>query len=90
MVDRPSKPNVIFKIMLLMIVGVLIGTLAFSFIKTSTLSDLNIIENDYISMRQDGGYVRILYSSLLNSSMLIIVLFLCLFTAVLNLIANLK
>ncbi len=82
MTERPSKPNVIFRIMLLMIVGVLIGTLAFLFVKTSTLSDLNIVENDYLSMRQNGGYVSILYSSLLNSSTLIIVLFLLGFCAI--------
>lgn len=82
MTERTSKPNVIFRIMLLMISGVLIGTLAFSFIKTSTLSDLNLIENDYLSMRENGGYVKILYSSLLNSSTLIIVLFLLGFCAI--------
>ncbi len=82
MTERNSKPNVIFRIMLLMIAGVLIGTLAFSFIKTSTLSDLNLIENDYLSMRENGGYVKILYSSLLNSSTLIIVLFLLGFCAI--------
>ena len=62
MTERPSKSNVIFRIMLLMIVGVLIGTLAFSFLKTSTLSDLNLVNNDYLSMRENGGYVEILYS----------------------------
>lgn len=82
MIERNSKPNVIFRIMLLMVAGVLIGTLAFSFIKTSTLSDLNLIENDYLSMRENGEYVKILYSSLLNSSMLIVVLFLLGFCAV--------
>ncbi len=82
MTERNSKPNVIFRIMLLMVAGVLIGTLAFSFIKTSTLSDLNLIENDYLSMRENGEYVKILYSSLLNSSMLIVVLFLLGFCAV--------
>ena len=82
MTERTSKPNVIFRIMLLMVIGVLIGTLAFSFIKTSTLSDLNLIENDYLSMRENGEYVKILYSSLLNSSMLIVVLFLLGFCAV--------
>ena len=82
MTERTTKPNVIFRIMLLMVIGVLIGTLAFSFIKTSTLSDLNLIENDYLSMRENGEYVKILYSSLLNSSMLIVVLFLLGFCAV--------
>lgn len=82
MQERNSKPNVIFRIMLLMIAGVLIGTLAFSFIKTSTLSDLNLVENDYLSMRENGGYIKILYSSLLNSSLLIIVLFLLGFCAI--------
>lgn len=82
MTERTTKPNVIFRIMLLMVIGVLIGTLAFSFIKTSTLSDLNLIENDYLSMRENGEYVKILYSSLLNSSTLIIVLFLLGFCAI--------
>ena len=82
MTERNSKPNVIFKIMLLMVAGVLVGALAFSFIKTSTLSDLNLIENDYLSMRQKGGYISILYSSLLNSSTLIVVLFLLGFCAI--------
>lgn len=82
MQERNSKSNVIFRIMLLMIAGVLIGTLAFSFIKTSTLSDLNLVENDYLSMRENGGYIKILYSSLLNSSLLIIVLFLLGFCAI--------
>lgn len=82
MTERTHKPNVIFRIMLLMIAGVLIGTLAFSFIKTSTLSDLNLIENDYLSMRENGRYVEILYGSLLNSSTLIIVLFLLGFCAI--------
>lgn len=82
MQERNSKPNVIFRIMLLMIAGVLIGTLAFSFIKTSTLSDLNLVENDYLSMRENGGYIKILYSSLLNSSLLIVVLFLLGFCAI--------
>lgn len=82
MTERTSKPNVIFRIMLLMVVGVLIGTLAFSFLKTSTLSDLNLVNNDYLSMRENGGYVEILYSSLLNSSLLIIVLFLMGFCAI--------
>ncbi len=82
MTERNSKSNVIFKIMLLMVAGVLVGALAFSFIKTSTLSDLNLIENDYLSMRQKGGYISILYSSLLNSSTLIVVLFLLGFCAI--------
>lgn len=82
MTERTTKPNVIFRIMLLMVIGVLIGTLAFSFIKTSTLSDLNLIENDYLSMRENGEYVKILYSSLLNSSTLLVVLFLLGFCAI--------
>lgn len=82
MTERTSKPNVIFRIMFLMVIGVLIGTLAFSFLKTSTLSDLNLVNNNYLSMRENGGYVEILYSSLLNSSLLIIVLFLMGFCAI--------
>lgn len=82
MQERNSKPNVIFRIMLLMVLGVLFGTLAFSFIKTSTLSDLNIVENDYLSMRENGGYIKVLYSSLLNSSLLMVVLFLLGFCAI--------
>ncbi len=82
MTERTSKPNVIFRIMLLMIIGVLIGTLAFSFLKTSTLSDLNLVNNDYLSMRENGDYIEILYSSLLNSSVLIILLFLLGFCAI--------
>ncbi len=82
MTERNTKPNVIFKIMLLMLAGVLIGTLAFSFIKTSTLSDLKLVENDYLTMRENGGYIKILYSSLLNSSLLIIVLFILGFCAI--------
>lgn len=82
MTERTKEPNVIFRIMLLMVAGVLIGTLAFSFIKTGTLRDLNLVGNDYLTMRENGGYVEILYSSLLNSSMLIVLLFLLGFCAI--------
>lgn len=74
--DKNKKTNILFKIALLMLFGVLLGVLAFCFFNKEVILNLANIEDDFLNIRLSENYLSILFSSLLNSSVIIVLLFL--------------
>ncbi|MCD8329061.1 MAG: stage II sporulation protein M [Ruminococcus sp.] len=74
--DENKRFKTLRPIMLLILLGVFIGTLVYIFNCDALSGSLNELNTDYLSLRSNSTYMSVMLTSLFNSTIMLIILFL--------------
>ncbi|MCC8192088.1 MAG: stage II sporulation protein M [Ruminococcus sp.] len=74
--DEKKRFKTLRPIMLLILLGVFIGTLVYIFNSDALSGSLNELNTDYLSLRSNSTYMSVMLSSLFNSTLMLVILFL--------------
>ncbi len=74
--DIRKRFKTLFPIMLLILLGVIVGTMVYVLSEDMLSGSLSRLNTDYLALRQNSSYMDVMLSSLYNSTLMLIILFL--------------